>query len=56
MFCKLFSGLRGIVLLDTLGEPEKSREEIEKLHTGLKVLETKNIRVDKLKQLLLEVV
>jgi hypothetical protein len=32
-FCKLFNGLRGIALLVTLGEPEKSREEIEKLHT-----------------------
>ena len=26
-FCKLFNGLSGIALLDTLGEPEKSREE-----------------------------
>ncbi|TRO54929.1 DUF1638 domain-containing protein [Candidatus Bathyarchaeota archaeon] len=56
VFCKLFNGLRGIVLLDPLGEPEKSREEIRKLHTGLKVLVTKKIGVDKLKQLLLEVV
>jgi len=55
-FNKLFSGLKGIALLDTLGEPERNKEEIEKLHTGLKVLETKNIGLDKLKQLLLEVI
>jgi len=55
-FNKLFNGLRGIALLDTLGEPEKNKEEIEKLHMGLKILETKSIGLDKLKQLLLEVV
>lgn len=55
-FNKLFSGLKGIVLLGTLGEPEKNKEEIEKLHTGLKVLETKAIGLDNLKQLLLEVI
>jgi hypothetical protein len=54
-FNKLFSGLRGIALLDTLGEPEKSIEEIDKLHAGLKVQETKAVGLDKLKQLLLEV-
>jgi len=55
-FNKLFSGLKGIALLDTLGEPERNKEEIEKLHTGLKVLETKTIGLDKLKQLLLEAI
>lgn len=55
-FNKLFNGLRGIALLDTLGESEKDKAEIEKLHTGLKVLETKAVGLDKLKQLLLEVI
>jgi hypothetical protein len=55
-FNKLFSGLKGIALLDTLGKPEKNKEEIEKLHTGLKILETKTIGLDNLKQLLLEVI
>jgi len=55
-FNKLFNGLKGIALLDTLGEPEKTKAEIEKLNTGLKVLETKTIGLDKLKQLLLEVI
>ena len=48
--------LRGIALLDTLGTGEKNKEEIEKLHTGLKILETKAIGLDKLKKLLLEVI
>jgi hypothetical protein len=53
-FNRLFSGLRGIALLDTLGESEKNIEEIEKLHAGLQVVETKSVGLDKLKQLLLE--
>ena len=52
-FNKLFNGLRGIALLDTLGEAKQNKEEIEKLHTGLKVLETKTIGLEKLKKLLL---
>jgi hypothetical protein len=55
-FNKLFSGLRGIALLDTLGKPEKDRAEIEKLHTGLEVVDTKTVGVDKLKQLILEAI
>jgi len=55
-FNKLFNGLRGIALLDTLGEAKQNKEEIEKLHTGLKVLETKTIGLEKLKKLLLEAI
>ena len=55
-FNKLFSGLKGIALLDTLGEPEKNEEDVEKLHTGLKILEIKTIGLANLKQLLLEVI
>ena len=55
-FNKLFSGLKGITLLDTLKESDKSKEEIERLHTGLKILEIKAIGLDNLKQLLLEVI
>ena len=55
-FNKLFSGIKGIALLDTLGELKKNKEEIEKLHTELPILETKAIGLDNLQQLLLEVV
>lgn len=55
-FTKLFSRFRGITLLDTLGQPERNIEEIKKLHTGLEVLKTKAIGLDKMKQLLLEVI
>ena len=50
----LFNGLKGIVFLDSLGEGEKSREEIEKMNTGLPILEMKAIGLENLKQVLLE--
>ncbi|MEM2108065.1 MAG: hypothetical protein QXL10_02125 [Candidatus Bathyarchaeia archaeon] len=49
---KLFSGLTGIILLDTLGESKKYREEIEKLQSGLRTLETKVVGLENLKQVL----
>jgi hypothetical protein len=53
-FNKLFTGLKGIAFLDTLGEPEKNKEEIGKLRTGLEVVETRAVGLANLKQLLLE--
>ena len=50
---KCFTGMKGIAFFDTLGS-EKNKEEIEKLHTGLKVLETITIGIGDLRQLLLE--
>jgi hypothetical protein len=52
----LFSGLKGIVLLDTLGESNKNREELEKLNTGLAILETKTIGLEHLKQVIIEAI
>jgi hypothetical protein len=50
----LFSGLRGIVLLDTLGEAEKNRAELEKLNSGLSILETKFVGLQNLKGVVVE--
>lgn len=52
----LFSGLKGIVPLDTLGEVEKHKVEIETMHTSLTTLETKQIGINNLKQILLEAI
>lgn len=51
---QLFSGVTGIVLLDTVGEADKNKAEIEQMNTGLEILETKPIGTHKLKQVLLE--
>jgi hypothetical protein len=53
---QFFSGLKGIMLLDTLGEAEKNLEEIDKLNFGLKVLETKKIGIDNLKLVISEAI
>jgi len=53
---QFFSGLKGIMLLDTLGEAEKDREEIAKLNFGLSVLETKRIGLDNLKTVISEAI
>jgi hypothetical protein len=56
VFAKLFSGLKGIVLLDTLGESNKEREEIERLRVGLPILEIREVGLANLKQVILEAV
>ena len=48
----MFSGIKGIVLLDTLGEVEKCKAELEKLDTGLQIIEVKKVGVDNVKQVL----
>ncbi len=50
----LFSGLKGIVLLDTLGQAKANRAEIEKMDTGLPILETKFVGLENLKQVMAE--
>ncbi|MCX8150544.1 MAG: hypothetical protein N3D85_03470 [Candidatus Bathyarchaeota archaeon] len=51
---QLFLGLKGIIILDTLGEAEKTRIEVEKMNTGLPILETKTVGLEGLKQVLLD--
>ena len=47
-FQKMFSGIKGIVLLDTLGETEKCRADMKNLNIGLAVLETKEVGLSNL--------
>ncbi len=42
-FAGMFSGIKGIVLLDTCGDAEKLREALKKSGINLKVLETREI-------------
>jgi hypothetical protein len=46
---QLFSGLRGIVLLDTLGKPDELRVGVEKVDTGLCILETRQVGLGNIK-------
>lgn len=56
IFRQFFSGLKGILLFDTLGEVEKNLEEIDKLNFGLSVLETKRIGPHNLKLVISEAI
>ena len=53
---QLFNGLRGIILLDTLGNPDGLKAEVEKLDTGLEILETRQIGCENVKNVIQEAI
>lgn len=53
---QLFTGLRGIVLLDTLGNPKQLRQEVEKVDTGLPILETRHVGLENVKNVVREAI
>lgn len=53
-FKQFFSGLRGIVILDTLGNADELKLEIEKLGTDLEVLVTKHVGCQNVRNLIQE--
>lgn len=52
-FRRMFSGIKGFVLLDTCGEPEKYHAELEALGMGVEVLETKSIGLENVRRVIL---
>lgn len=55
-FANMFSGIKGFVLLDTCGDAEKCKEDLEKSGMGLKVLETRTIGLENVKQVILDAI
>ena len=53
---QLFKGIRGIVLLDTLGNVARLKTEVEELNTGLKILETRKIGCENVKNVIKEAI
>jgi len=53
---QLFKGLRGIIILDTLGNAAQLRAEVEELDTGLEVLETRKVGCENVRDVILEAV
>jgi hypothetical protein len=53
---QLFKGLRGIILRDTLGNAAQLRAEVEKLYTGLEILETRRIGCGNVKNVIQEAI
>ena len=55
-FANMFSGIKGIVLLDTCGDEEKCKEDIEKSGFNLKILETRKIGLENVKRVILDAI
>ena len=52
----MFNGLRWIFLLDTLGDPEKLKHDVQKLDTGLLILETRRVGIENVKNVIQEAI
>ena len=55
-FANMFANIKGIVLLDTCGNAEKCREEIEKSGIGLKILETREIGLENVRRVVFDAI
>lgn len=53
---QLFKGLRGIVLLDTLGEATQLEAEVKALNTDLEIIETRSVGCENVKNLIQEAI
>ena len=55
-FANMFSGIKGIVLLDTCGDAEKCVQDLKDSGMNLKILETRKIGLDNVKQVILDAI
>jgi hypothetical protein len=53
---QLFSGIKGIVILDTLGNPDELKSKVEKLDTGLPILELKSVGCSNIENVIREAI
>jgi hypothetical protein len=53
---QLFKGLRGIILIETLGKAAQLKSEVEKLGIGLEILETRHIGCENIKNIIQEAI
>lgn len=55
-FEKMFSGIKGMVILDTCGDAGKCRDDLQKSGINLKILETRKIGLENVKRVILDAV
>jgi hypothetical protein len=55
-FKKMFSGVEGFVILDTVKTPDKCRCELEKLNAGIPIVETRKIGVENVQKIIMEAI
>jgi hypothetical protein len=55
-FKQMFSSIEGFVILDTVDNSEECRCELEKLNTGVRIIETRKIGVENVRSVILEAI
>jgi microsomal dipeptidase-like Zn-dependent dipeptidase len=55
-FANMFSGIKGMVILDTCGDVEKCVEDVEKSGINLEILEIRKIGTDNVKRVILDAI
>jgi hypothetical protein len=55
-FKQMFSSIEGFVILDTVDNSEECRRELEKLNTGVKIIETRKIGVENVRSVVLDAI
>jgi len=55
-FAGMFSGIKGVVLLDTCGNAKEYREELGNLCTGLPILETREIGLENVRRVVFDAI
>ena len=55
-FANMFSGIKGIVLLDTCGDAEECVQDLKDSGINLEILETRKIGLDNVKQVILDAI
>jgi hypothetical protein len=55
-FKKMFSCIEGFVILDTIDNSEECQRELEKLNTGVNIIETRKIGVDNIQSVVMEAI
>jgi hypothetical protein len=55
-FAKMFSGIKGIILLDTVGNVEECRKELENSGMNLVILETRAVGLENIRQCVQEAI
>jgi hypothetical protein len=55
-FKRMFSGVQGFVILDTVGNGEELKEALEKVGMGVKIVETRQVGTENIRLLVLEAI
>ncbi len=55
-FKRMFSGIEGFVILDTVGNGQELKRELEQLGMGVKILETRQVGLENIRLLVMEAI